>query len=84
MSEHIISDEFIKGVRDASYEEGKAGLESYIVVLEDNEEVIRCRDCAYWIDEDYCTNPKWRVGRTYERPCTEPDGFCAWAERRQA
>lgn len=49
-----------------------------------DEEVIRCRDCAYWIDADYCINPKWRVGRTYERPCTEPDGFCAWAERRKA
>ena len=49
-----------------------------------DEEVIRCHDCAYWIDADYCINPKWRVGRTCERPCTEPDGFCAWAERRQA
>ncbi len=48
-----------------------------------DEEVIRCRDCAYWIDADYCINPKWRVGRTCERPCTEPDGFCAWAERRK-
>ena len=47
-------------------------------------EVIRCRDCLYWIDKDYCVNPKWRVGSTCERPCTEPDGFCAWAERRKS
>ena len=53
-------------------------------MLRRGEEVIRCRDCLYWIDEDYCVNPKWRVGRTCERPCTEPDGFCAWAGRRQA
>lgn len=49
------------------------------------EEVIRCRDCLYWIDDDFCNNPQWHVSHpACERPCTEPNGFCSWAERRQA
>ena len=70
--------------RERCKSESSRHVKSNLVSLVRCEEVIRCRDCLYWIDEDYCTNPKWRVGRTYERPCTEPDGFCAWAERRQA
>lgn len=49
------------------------------------DSVIRCRDCFYWIDEDFCNNPQWHVSHpACERPCTEPNGFCSWAERRQA
>ena len=81
MSEHIISDEFIKGVRDASYEAGKAGLESYIVGVEDNEEVIRCRDCAHMFEMMDGFECERRSGQYHT---CEPNGFCAWAERREA
>lgn len=42
-------------------------------------EVVRCRDCAYrgWSDAGghFCARG---IGLT-----VEPDGFCAWAERRE-
>ena len=51
------------------------------------EEIVRCRDCIYWKDEDFCANPQWQVGARpqsglLEFPCTFPDCFCAWGERR--
>ncbi len=49
-----------------------------------DEEVIRCRDCIYWIDEDFCNNPKWHLDSKLLRPCTEPDGYCAWSESGDA
>ena len=52
-------------------------------------EVVRCGDCAnYYEAENYHPN-----GNYYSRCCkyfdtynneVEPDGFCAWAERRDA
>ena len=39
------------------------------------EEVIRCRDCE-WMDV---------IRLETNQPCsTEPNGFCSWAERREA
>lgn len=47
---------------------------------ETGEEIVRCRDCRHYTeDEDeyyhYC-------GSWCEQ--VEPDGFCAWGERRNA
>lgn len=42
------------------------------------ERIIRCRDCFYWRDEDYCINPQWRQS-PYEAPCTYEDSFCSFA-----
>lgn len=44
------------------------------------EEVVRCRDCKHYTDNEmeyyhYCGN--W-----YEQ--VDPNGFCAWGERRDA
>lgn len=43
-----------------------------------DEEVIRCRDCRKSDPEayDYC--------EFYYAQGRDPNGFCAWAERRQA
>lgn len=43
-----------------------------------NEKIIRCRDCFYWCDEDFCINPQWKQS-LYEAPCTDPDSFCSFA-----
>ena len=46
--------------------------------LSQNEyvKVVRCKDCKLWKDE--C---EWN--RFYNDPdLDEPDGFCAWGERR--
>ena len=56
-----------------------------------DEEIVRCRDCKHmhivrqWTDIDM---PECWLHASREnalgRELTEPDGFCAWAERRDA
>lgn len=50
-------------------------------------ELVRCRDCIYWRDEDFCSNSQWLAGRPYNGlmsfPCTFPDSFCSYAEKRE-
>lgn len=51
--------------------------------LVQREEIVRCRDCEHWIPFGI-GNPKpdcWASGEPFK---TEPDGFCAWGERRQS
>ena len=60
-------------------------------VLVKREEIVRCRDCKHmhtvrsWLgmDVDECwlhADPE--SGALGKEP-TEPDGFCAWGERRE-
>ena len=51
-----------------------------------HERIVRCRDCGKWdYDSDY---PK-KACFEFSNPedgyivATSPDGFCAWAERRE-
>ena len=50
------------------------------------EEIVRCRDCKHCNDEGihtpayFCLNDHF-VRPSYAMP-TEPNGFCAWGERR--
>lgn len=50
-------------------------------------ELIRCRDCIYWRDEDFCANPQWQTGGPSNGliafPCTFPENFCSYAEKRE-
>ena len=43
------------------------------------EEIVRCRDCYYCTD-----SPAWPGANECEfiNRGVEPDGFCAWGERR--
>ena len=46
--------------------------------IHQREEIVRCRDCRCKQDVDgrhLCT--RWQFA-------TEPDGFCAWGERKDA
>ena len=47
------------------------------------EEIVRCRDCVYF---DKYENDEISVCYRFdnEQPIVEPDGFCAWGERRDA
>lgn len=49
------------------------------VATERLEEIVRCRDCEYYEFRKH-------AGRSYcgGEYATEPDGFCAWAKRRDA
>lgn len=44
-----------------------------------HEEIVRCRDCkfcmSYW-GADYCDY--------FSHVTNDPDGYCAWGERRNA
>ena len=40
-----------------------------------SHEVVRCRDCKRWHDDDCDWNPP---------DLEQPDGFCAWGERKAA
>lgn len=46
------------------------------------ERIVRCRDCTHYelgeLGQGYCI---WEYYTDWE---CEPDGFCAWGERRQA
>ena len=46
-----------------------------------HERIVRCRDCHYFTD-----SPAWPGAHEcdYINRGVEPDGFCAWGERRDA
>ena len=46
-----------------------------------HEEIVRCRDCENYSGEDNEIYPKWCMQMNITE--VEPDGFCAWAERRE-
>ena len=48
-----------------------------------NHEIVRCRDCVYF---DKYENDEISVCYRFdnEQPIVEPDGFCAWGERRES
>lgn len=60
------------------------------------EEIVRCRDCKYYYAHGVPTcqrNKEWftgyDIGGNYGEWCdgefyVEPDGFCAWAVRRES
>ena len=42
--------------------------------------IVRCRDCKHWQPWMKGAKPEcWAYGEPIE---TEPDGFCAWGERK--
>ena len=43
------------------------------------EEIVRCRDCKFYLEEH-----KWCYHFEDSEFCPEPDGFCAWGERKDA
>ena len=72
MSEYIVS---IDGqIPDALYERELV-------------EIIRCRDCRHCNDEGVLSHVYFCVSDHFTGPGeavpTDPDGFCAWAERRE-
>lgn len=73
MSEHIV-----RMPPDMPYEI-KAELNAWYV---ESEPIVRCRDCKY-----YDRYPNDYVCVCYrfdnEQPIVEPDGFCAWGERKE-
>ena len=70
MSEYIITDEQIA---ENQRLHGKKLLVMPVIV--------RCRDCINYSGEDNEIYPKWCMQMNITE--VEPDGFCAWAERKE-
>lgn len=62
-------------------------------VPEDSAEVVRCRNCRHfyedrrdtatgWVDVFTCDSEQWSTVSLMPSHEVEPDGFCAWGERR--
>lgn len=70
------------------YEEREAHLFKRMVETLESAQIVRCRDCKHAIDNgkegnaDYCGRPDGNGG--YLLFGVEPDGFCAWGERRES
>ena len=68
------------------------GVKHSISHFEKREEIVRCRDCKYmrrvkhWLgmDIDECWLHADRESGALGKERTEPDGFCAWGERRKS
>ena len=47
-------------------------------------EIVRCRDCAYICNREYANGLEFYTCSYFDSEYAEvePDGFCAWAEKR--
>lgn len=81
MSENVISDECLASIRRACYEAGKNGREAFTVRGADGPEIVRCRDCVHFRQENQNaqTSPRCNGVFTFVNP--NHDGFCAWGRR---
>lgn len=62
--------------------------------IHQREEIVRCRDCKHfcedrrdtsigWIDVFVCDSKQWSTSSLMPSHEVEPDGFCAWGERKE-
>lgn len=49
-----------------------------------NEEIVRCRDCKFYILDEFGEAECHQFTDYYSQPVhwPEPDGFCKWGERK--
>lgn len=48
------------------------------------EEIVRCRDCRHYVRDPEPIDPGWpMMCEDTGRDMVEPDGFCAWALRKE-
>lgn len=55
--------------------------EDWNTVLDQSQEIVRCRDCKDYRASD-ATCHSWQWHNWDAAIEVEPDGFCAWGERR--
>lgn len=58
-----------------------------VMVSRQREEIVRCKDCAYYDDEPDLESSMPKCWRDPDHRgtaiWTSPDGFCKWGERRE-
>ena len=79
----VLDETDVVGVDREKYSWGLGLIESYIKDIEElssaQPEIIRCKDCKWWSNDDYreCSSPN------YDDGYVTPAGFyCGYAERR--
>lgn len=67
MSEYIYTTEGTFGLRECT-----------------GEEIVRCKDCEYFCNHEHANGTEWQTCSYFDSEYAEvePDGFCAWGERR--
>ena len=83
MTEFIITSDQLERLIEGI--EHDTGREISRVVARGTElpEVVRCRDCRYYVADHEPIDPGWPMMCDESgRDMLEPDGFCAWGERR--
>ena len=75
MSEYIIGNDGDESILD---------LGKFELRFQEREEIVRCRDCKYYILDEFGTAECHWFTDYYSQPVhsPEPDGFCAWGERK--
>ena len=66
------------------------GVKTVRMGTELHERIVRCRDCKHYelLTVSYLDKPlsvctaEWCEGAEHDNPLVEPDGFCAWGERK--
>ena len=57
-----------------------------VMILRQREQIVRCKDCKYLDRKDYTKTHKIPITGSwcnwFADTC-EPDGFCAWGERKE-
>ena len=87
MSEYIVSGPF---EHDDAFVANMGAERTHLYGYELREEIVRCRDCVHihtvrnWtgVDVDECWLHADRESGALGKERTEPNGFCAWGERR--
>ena len=50
----------------------------------DAVEVVRCRECKYWIDNSFEDDDLFRECRWRDDETTDGDDFCSYGERKES
>lgn len=85
MSEYIITDKQFKTATEA-YLEHELSLPITNVFISGDKlpEIVRCSDCDYYDHWDACGRYREKhVCGHWDYLEIEPDGFCAWGERKE-
>ena len=86
MAEYVITEDEYRAAMSKAYEAGRSGREVYTARDYLTRPLVLCRDCKHYYEhseEDlvYCINRPILRGDKYVE--TEPDGYCAWGERKE-
>ena len=82
MKKYIDAEGVMRACYDSFLKTGNKAYREIFALVEavpaaDVVEVVRCKDCKYRDDDDFCT------GRGYPNVLVPDDGFCDKGERRE-